>query len=378
MNMLLLHGSSDLYGASKIFLQTAVMLSRKGHACHVVLSAEGPLSQKLQQEGIPVSIVNLAVIRKKYYSISGLVNRFMKFRSAAKAIKQLVREKNISLIYSNTTAVWVGAWVAKRTGVKHLWHVHEIIEKPWLLKRFIGYLLNGWANRSVVVSDAVLEHWKPMVRATKLVRVYNGISFEPALDGDRERFRIKHNIPLDAQVLGMAGRVHYWKGQMEFLEIAKYMHKMRPEMHFVIAGDPYPGYEYLVDKMQQYMRENDMHPYVHYIGFCDEMPAFYAAIDVFMLPSTGPDPFPTVILEAMHAAKPVICTITGGAKEMVEKNITGTYITTLFLEQAATLSLGAFDERIGPDYGKCGKERVEEYFTREAYEKNMLDVIETI
>jgi glycosyltransferase involved in cell wall biosynthesis len=80
----------------------------------------------------------------------------------------------------------------------------------------------------------------------------------------------------------------------------------------------------------------------------------------------------------MHAAKPVICTITGGAKEMVEKNITGTYITTLFLEQAATLSLSAFDERIGPDYGKCGKERVEEYFTREAYEKNMLDVIETI
>jgi glycogen synthase len=166
-----------------------------------------------------------------------------------------------------------------------------------------------------------------MVREGKLIRVYNGIDFKQAPEGARELFREKYNIPQDVKLLGMASRIHYWKGQMEFLQIAKYLNKDRKNIHYVIAGDPYPGYEYLLDNMKQYIRENNLGDYVHYIGFCDDMPSFYAAIDSFMLPSTGPDPFPTVLLEAMHAGKPVVCTITGGSREIVEKNETGTYIS---------------------------------------------------
>jgi glycosyltransferase involved in cell wall biosynthesis len=378
MNILLLHGSSDLYGASKIFLQTAEMLQKNGHSCHVVLSGEGPLTNKLQDAGIPFSIINLGVIRKKYYNFSGILNRLKMLSNASKKLQQLVKTQHTDLIYSNTTAVWIGAWVARKMKVKHLWHVHEIIQKPVLLKKFIGYLLNKWADKSVVVSDAVLHHWQPMVSTGKLVRVYNGIDFQPAPEGAREKFRRKYEIPQNAKVVGMAGRVHYWKGQMQFLQIAKYLNRSRKYIHFVIAGDPYPGYEYLVDEMNNYIRENELEEHVHYIGYCDDMPAFYSAIDSFMLPSTGPDPFPTVILEAMHAGKPVVCTITGGAREMVEKNQTGTYISMENMDQAAALTLPSLDPRIAALYSRNAIDRVQEYFTKEAYEKNMLDVIQTI
>jgi glycosyltransferase involved in cell wall biosynthesis len=130
--------------------------------------------------------------------------------------------------------------------------------------------------------------------------------------------------------------------------------------------------------MKQYIQENNLGDYVHYIGFCDDMPSFYAAIDSFMLPSTGPDPFPTVLLEAMHAGKPVVCTITGGSREIVEKNETGTYISMVYMDQAAMLTLPSLDHRIAARNGRNAKDRVAEYFTKEAYEKNMLDVIETI
>ena len=378
MNIILLHGSSDLYGASKIFLQTAEMLQREGHQCHVVLSGDGPLTTKLSESGIPYSLINLGVIRKKYYNLSGVTNRLKMLWKASSALQKLVKSERTDLVFSNTTAVWIGGWVAWRTGVKHLWHVHEIIEKPFLLKRFIGYLLNRWADKSVVVSDAVLNHWQPMVREGKLTRVYNGIDFNQAPEGARELFREKYNIPQDVKLLGMASRIHYWKGQMEFLQIAKYLNRDRKYIHYVIAGDPYPGYEYLLDNMKQYIRENNLEDYVHYIGFCDDMPSFYAAIDSFMLPSTGPDPFPTVLLEAMHAGKPVVCTITGGSREIVEKNETGTYISMVYMDQAAMLTLPSLDHRIAARYGRNAKDRVEEYFTKEAYEKNMLDVIETI
>jgi glycosyltransferase involved in cell wall biosynthesis len=42
-----------------------------------------------------------------------------------------------------------------------------------------------------------------------------------------------------------------------------------------------------------------------------------------VLPSVLPDSFPTVILEAMAAAKPVVATRSGGASEMVVEGKTG-------------------------------------------------------
>ena len=80
----------------------------------------------------------------------------------------------------------------------------------------------------------------------------------------------------------------------------------------------------------------------------------------------------------MHAGKPVVCTITGGAREMVEKNQTGTYISMENMDQAAALTLPSLDPRIAALYSRNAVDRVQEYFTKEAYEKNMLDVIQTI
>jgi hypothetical protein len=48
MRILLLHSSSDFYGASRIFLQTVALLRKYGHHCVVVLSNNGSLEQALQ------------------------------------------------------------------------------------------------------------------------------------------------------------------------------------------------------------------------------------------------------------------------------------------------------------------------------------------
>ena len=49
MRLLLLHSSSDIYGASKIFLQTVALLRNRGHECTVVLSGTGPLQMELEK-----------------------------------------------------------------------------------------------------------------------------------------------------------------------------------------------------------------------------------------------------------------------------------------------------------------------------------------
>jgi len=81
MRILLLHSSSDLYGASKIFLQTVQILQKQGHACEVVLSNEGPLVEALKNTGARVHVFSLGIIRRKYFSPSGIINRLANWKN---------------------------------------------------------------------------------------------------------------------------------------------------------------------------------------------------------------------------------------------------------------------------------------------------------
>ncbi len=112
MRILLLHSSSDLYGASKIFLQTVTLLRKYGHQCVVVLSNKGSLEKALKLVGAEVHIINLGIIRRKYFSFTGLLNRLHKWRTANTLLTAIIRSHQIELVYSNTASVLIGAWVA--------------------------------------------------------------------------------------------------------------------------------------------------------------------------------------------------------------------------------------------------------------------------
>ena len=294
MHVLLLHSSSDLYGASKIFLQTVRVLQKQGHRCTVVLSSPGPLADKFQELGIPVHIFSLGIIRRKYFNLKGIVDRFEKWRKASAALSKIIKEENIELIYSNTAAVLIGGYVARKHKIKHIWHIHEIISSPKPLHGFISWAMQKWCDKVIVVSQAVFDHWQKA--GAKRVLLYNGIA---PLEGEVKDLRASLSIPNNALVIGTAGRIHYWKGQGYFLDIAQELIKTRDDIYFIIAGDAFPGYEYLEAQIKQRIEDAPLKVRVFFIGYCGEMRTFYNSIDLFVLPSQQPDPLPTVILEAM-------------------------------------------------------------------------------
>ncbi len=380
MRILFLHSSSDTYGASKIFLQTVALMQKQGYHCVVVLSNKGSLQLALEQMGADVHIVNLGIIRRQYFNISGIFNRFQKWRNAIRILNSIVLSHKIDLIYSNTAAVLIGGYIAKRNGIRHIWHIHEIIEKPAFLHRFLAWRFNATADKLIVVSKAVEQHWQHALPDNKIAQIYNGI--EPIHTSTAPNFKTSLEIPANALVIGMAARIHYWKGQSYFVEIARALlatQKSRNEnasLYFLIAGDPFPGYEYLLDQLQKQLRDPIFEGRVFYVGLVKEMDVFYRSIDLLILPSQLPDPLPTVILEAMQYGIPVAATAQGGALEMVQENETGILIPLDNAVLAAEKINAILPATIRQQMGAAGKERVATYFSQAAFEKNMISVFE--
>jgi glycosyltransferase involved in cell wall biosynthesis len=391
MRILFLHSSSDAYGASKIFLQTVSIAQKIGHTVVVALSNKGSLEQSIRAMGIEVHIVNLGIIRRQYFNLVGIINRFQKWRNAAGVLKTIIQSHQIDTIYSNTAAVLIGGYIARRNGLKHIWHIHEIIEKPVFLNRFLAWRFRATADQLIVVSKAVEQHWQHALPANKITQIYNGI--EPIKASDAPDFKSTFNIPANALVICMAARIHYWKGQSYFVEIARALLTKQKSLlqnslasenqlnektplYFLIAGDPFPGYEYLLDDLKAQLIDPIFEGRVFYLGLVKEMDIFYRSVDLLILPSQLPDPLPTVILEAMQYGLPVVATAQGGALEMVQENVTGIFIPLDNAAVAAEKIHAILPASIRQPMGAAGKERVATYFSQAAFEKNITAVFE--
>ena len=414
MRILLLHSSSDIYGASKIFLQTVQLLKSKGHYPVVVLSNKGTLSAELEKIGVDVHIVNLAIIRRKYFNVSGIINRFQKWKHAVSALSEIIAVHQIDTVYSNTAAVVVGAYIANKNKLQHIWHLHEIIEKPVFLHKALAWCMRNWSDKIIVVSKAVEANWQDALNKSttnntsnytapkpQMFQIYNGIAPVPKSTGiPNTRFanyKQSLGIPDNALVIGMAARIHFWKGQPYFIDIARELLALEKEnkiglnntepkpLYFIIAGDPFTGYEHLQTELENSIQEYHLQERVFYIGLVKEIDLFYTSIDLLILPSQLPDPLPTVVLEAMQYAIPVIATAQGGALEMVvgENELannttapTGIFIPLNDAVAAANKIADLLAKNNLTALGAAGKQRVDTYFSAAAFEKNILSVFE--
>lgn len=371
MIVLALHSSADLYGSSRIFLETLRIFKKSNLKVIVLLPNSGPLQTSLEKEGFSVYIQNLGILRRKYVNPSGLLNRLTRSIKAYRFLTALHEQYQFELVYSNTLAVIVGAYWAKRRHIPHSWHIHEILPGPKPLVKMLASLLDQSTQRPIAVSNAVANHWQPLLKKSKIEVIHNGL---PYADFQVEYPDAKARLGLSPEqvVIGMIGRINPGKGQLFFLELADRLSKKFPNIHFILVGDPFPGYEPILEEVRKEIKSKRLEARVTYLGFREDIPKVMAALDVFVLPSILPDSFPTVILEAMASGKPVVATRSGGAKEMVLDGETGFLIPVSSVEKGVeALQKLVQNPDLRQKMGEAGKRRVLSEYSFEAFEEKI-------
>lgn len=140
-NILFIHQSAELYGSDKTLLLLLKNLDKNKFKPVVLLPFDGPLKEALENEKIEVVIAPVLKLYRKLFTPKNLIGFFKDIKVAFKIVNELHKKYQFTLIYSNTLAVLFGIMFAWKNNIKHLWHVHEIIEKPFLFQKGICWFV---------------------------------------------------------------------------------------------------------------------------------------------------------------------------------------------------------------------------------------------
>jgi len=285
-------------------------------------SIDGPIARRIQDDGFPWTPVPFT------REIAPLADW-----RARRFIEQLCREKRFDIVHTHTPkANVVGQWAARRAGVPvvlqtlHGFYFHD--RMPWLKRRIWIAIEKFSARHSAHVlcqnpEDVATAISQGIVPAEKITCLGNGIDlarFQPSSFAERAGIRARLGIKADAFVVGMVGRFVAEKGFPEFLAAGEKLRQRIPDLHLLAVGH-----------LQQSERAGEswpapdagnLNPRLTILKNRDDMPALYAAMDVFVLPSHR-EGFPRALMEAAATGLPQIATAIRGCRQVVVEGQTG-------------------------------------------------------
>ena len=380
IKILYLHAGAEMYGADKVMLDLIRNLDKKKFKPYVVLPTDGILVDALRDEGVEVTVLPYPIMRRKYFNPKGIMQYGCGLLKYGRRLSKFAREKHIDVIHTNTSAVLEGCCISKKCHIPQLWEIHEIIVSPKMMYKVSSKLIAKYATLTVTVSKAVQNHLyqSGYFKPNSINVIYNGVDatrFKP--DNDSSYLRKEWNIPEDAPVVGMIGRVNRWKGQGDFLKAANILLEKHKNLYVAFVGSAFEGAEWREKDLKDEIAKSPYRDRIIDSGYRRDAEGVHSLFDVFVLPSTNPDPLPTVVLEAMASGKPVVGYKHGGICEMVKDGYNGLLADVNDpADLAVKLDVILSDDELRKTMGERSRQRLLEKFSYDSYVKNFSETYE--
>jgi glycosyltransferase involved in cell wall biosynthesis len=280
-----------------------------GWVCHVVMPGESPLADEFRSAGCVLHTVPMRRITRSG-SLSYWAAYVVHWPVTVLRLRRIAREIDADVIHSNSLHSWYGWAAAALLRIPHVWHAREIVVQSASALRVERWLCRHFAVLVIAVSRAVASQ---LTGANVVVirDLPDTNEFCPRRAG---RFRAERGIDDAVPLLGACGRIDTWKGFDVVLAAMARIRDFRPDAELVIAGGAVPGKQQYFEGLAQ---QASMMPGVHWLGPTGGMPDLLADLDVFLLASTEPEPFATVLMEALASGVSAVATDNGGSPEIM-------------------------------------------------------------
>lgn len=311
-----------MLGANRSLVQLMIDLrERYGvEPCVLMPSVEdGSLHQELERLKIPYFIhpMKAWVVSEDagFRRLRG-IKACMENRRYLKELTDKIRNEKFDIIYSNNSTIQIGADLAKRMKLPHIWHVREYGKTDYHIvfsypPKAVKVKFDDAAS-VITVSKSIERYVKENISSSaKTICIYNGIY-------SRKPLRNHWN---NDQKLNFCyvGALQDGKNQLELLKAVNVLlGKNITDFHVTLVGE---GGDYET-KLREYCNSNRLDSYVTFEGYCSDVMKLLDRMDVGVICSKT-EAFGRVTVEYMFSSMPVIGAKGFGTSEIIRHEENG-------------------------------------------------------
>ena len=241
----------------------------------------------------------------------------------------ILRSEGADIVHVRSRApAWIALPVAKRLSLATVATIHSKFVPQHALKHFYNRKMLR-ADAVIAISDFVksiivkhYEHYRP---AHSIAVIHRGVDiaiFDPASVTQQRIIREAERLNLseDGRVIMLPARPTSWKGYEILINAVAALNRPDVTLLLLGAGD---GSSRFVTGLEQLARKTGLGGRLRIAKGSDDMPAALMLADVIAMPSTVPEPFGRVAVEAGAMGRPVVAFNHGGVVESVLDGQTG-------------------------------------------------------
>ncbi len=242
----------------------------------------------------------------------------------ARRLAQLIGKYHVDIVHARSRApAWVALAACRMTGTPFMTTYHGSYAGRSAAKLLYNSVM---ARGDVVIANSAYTAGLiagQYARATNRIRVIprgtDMVRFDRAtIDHDRvAALRAAWNVAPHERIILLAARLTAWKGQRVLIEATRQLVSQGVnDIAVVLAGDP-QGRDNYVAELDRAIEQNGLGAIVRRVGHVVDMAAALVASTVVTVPSTEPEAFGRVAVEAQAMGVPVVVSDHGAVPETV-------------------------------------------------------------
>lgn len=330
-NIVFVSISSDLYGSSKLLL-TLVLQLKKNKANYnpiVCLPFEnGPLKQRLIEEDVEIIEMPVLKLTRAMLKTLSFGSFFKEYKEAKTILESKLNGREVLCVQSNTLATMFGSFYCFRKKTFHIMHVHEIMDRPWFVRYFFSFIQLFFADKIIFNSQATEKFYLKSLSflKNKSVLIYNGIDRETRFLNSEEKEQLRLDLfqaSNEEFLIGLIGRFNRLKGHSLLIDAFAEVNLKHPNTKLCLVGSPPEGQEHFLENVNQAIINKNVSSKTIILPFQEDIYSVIDTLDLVVVPSTEPESFGIIAVEAMLSKKAVIASNLGGLSNIITDQESG-------------------------------------------------------
>jgi glycosyltransferase involved in cell wall biosynthesis len=297
-------------GAERATIDMAEAISLAGGRC-LVASRGGRMVSELQAKG-GVWLPFPAATKNPFAMALNSVR-----------LARIIRDEGVDIVHARSRApAWVAWYATRQAGAKLVTTYHSAYYGASPIKlRYNSIMASG--DRVIAISEFAAQRIRRLhpEAADRVVVIPRGadlrhFSPESVSPSRVERLRAQWDVAAHERLVLLPARLAARKGHGVAIEAARRLAaEGAADIRILFVGDPHS--DSFRRALEAQIARAGAENLIRMVGHCDDMPAAYLAAAVIIAPSTEPEAFGRVAIEAQAMGAPVIVSDIGASPEIV-------------------------------------------------------------